>query len=114
MSDNGVYGLGALELRLADLGLNLRLSSEVKVAASVEDETNDSADLHRSIEKLFRGDGFWKPWAVKSHGYSLGIDLEIAPGLKLEDETFAQSVAARLNQFKASNRFYHLSEHADL
>jgi hypothetical protein len=114
MGDNGVYGLGALELRMADVDLNLRLSSEVKIATSEEDDHNDTTCIHRLTEQLFHGDGVWKPWVVKSHGYHIRIDLEITPELNLEDETFPQLVAGRLKQFKASGGSLQSVEHADV
>lgn len=114
MSDNGVYGLGALELRMADVGLNLRLSSEVKIATSEEEDHSDTKHIHGLTKHCFHGDGFWKPWVVKSHGYHLKIDLEIVPELKLEDETFAQHVAVTLRQFKASSGLCRSMDHADV
>jgi hypothetical protein len=101
MSDNGVYGLGTLELRLADAGLDLRLSSEVKIATSGEDELDNTSPNYRLTAKPFHSDGHWKPWVVKGHGYQLRVDLDIAPELTHDDEAFAQRVAARLKQFKA-------------
>jgi hypothetical protein len=58
-----VYGLGTLELRLADLDLDLRLSSEVKIATSGKDELDSASRTHGLNEKPFHGDGHWKPWA---------------------------------------------------
>lgn len=98
---------------MTGVDLNLRLSSEVKIATSAEDETGDPAHIHRLTEKPLHGDGVWKPWVVKSHGYHLRIDLEITPELKLEDDAFAQHVAARLKQFKARSGICQYIEHAD-
>jgi len=106
MGDNGVYELGTLELRLADLYLDLRLSSEVKIATSVEDERDNTSRTHGLTTRPFHGDGHWKPWVVKSHGYLLTIDLEIAPELTHDDEAFTQHVAAKLKHFKAGSDTY--------
>jgi hypothetical protein len=113
MGDNGVYGLGALELRMADVDLNLQLSSEVKIATSEEDGHGDTTH-HGLTEQLLHGDGIWKPWVVKSQGYHIRIDLEFTPELKLEDETFPQLVAARLKLFKANDENLLSMEYADV
>jgi len=103
MSDNGVYELGTLELRLADADLDLRLSSEVKIATYEKDEHDSASSTHGLTAKPLHGDGLWKPWVVKSHGYQLRVDLDIATELTHDDEAFAQHVAAELKQFKAGN-----------
>lgn len=99
---------------MADVGLNLRLSSDVKIATSEEEDYSDTKRIHALTRHHFHGDGVWKPWVVKSHGYHLKIDLEIAPELKLEDETFAHHVALRLRQLKASSGVYRSMEHANV
>ena len=104
MGDNGVYELGTLELRLADVDLDLRLSSEVKIATSDKDEFDSVTHAHGLNEKPFHGDGHWKPWVVKSHGYQLILDLDVAPDLTHDEDTFAQHVAAQLKQLKAGNK----------
>ncbi|GAB7330391.1 hypothetical protein MBLNU13_g02011t1 [Cladosporium sp. NU13] len=104
MGDNGVYGLGALELRLADVDLDLRLSSEVKIATSEKDEPDKVPYTHGLTAKSLHGDGHWKPWVVKSHGYQLILDLDVAPELTHGDNAFAQHVAAQLKQLKAGNK----------
>ena len=103
MGDNGVYELGTLELRLADVDLNLRLSSEVRIAASGKDELDSLSHTHGLTAKPFHGDGHWKPWVVKGHGYQLILDLDAAPELTYDDDAFAQCVAAQLKQLKAGN-----------
>lgn len=113
MSDNGVYGLGALELRLADAGLDLRLSSEVKIATSAEDGSDNTSRTHGLTTQLFHGKGPWKPWVVKSHGYQLRVDLDIAPDLAQNDEAFAHHVAAKLKHFKAGHHICRSMEYAD-
>jgi hypothetical protein len=114
MGDNGVYGLGALELRMADVDLNLQLSSEVKIATSEEDDRKDKTHSHELTEQLLHGDGIWKPWVVKGHGYNIKIDFEIAPELNFEDVTIPQLVAARLQHFKASGGISQPREPADV
>jgi hypothetical protein len=109
MSDNGVYGLGTLELRLADVDLDLRLSSEVKIATSERDERDSASRTHGLTEKPFHGDGHRKPWVVKSHGYRLILDLDIAPELTHKDKAFAQHIAAKIKQFKAGENNRELS-----
>jgi hypothetical protein len=104
MGDNGVYELGTLELRLADVDLDLRLSSEVRIAASGKDELESVSHTHGLTAKPFHGDGHWKPWVVKSHGYQLILDLDAAPELTYDDDAFAQCVAAQLKQLKAGNK----------
>jgi hypothetical protein len=113
MSDNGVYSLGTLELRLADVDLDLRLSSEVKIATSGKDELDSASRTHGLNEKPFHGDGHWKPWVVKSHGYQLILDLDIAPELTHDDEAHAQHIAAKLKQFKAGENLCQLLEYTD-
>lgn len=103
MGDNGVYGLGVLELRLADVDLNLRLSSEIKIAPSSESSENDRDGAHTlgANGNLLHGDGVRRPWLVKSHGYQLKVDFALAPGLKFEDEAYTQQVAAKLKHLEA-------------
>ena len=113
MSDNGVYGLGTLELRLADLNLDLRISSEVKIATSGEDEIDSAPHAHGLTTRPFHGDGHWKPWVVRSHGYQLKVDLDIAPELTHDDEAFTQRVAAKLKQAKAGRHTYQSMEYTD-
>jgi len=108
-----VYGLGTLELRLADLDIDLRLSNDVKIATSEEDELDNTSRTCGLTAKPFHGDGRWKPWVVKSHGFELRVDLDIAPELTHDDEAFAQHVAARLKQFKAGDDIYQLLEYTD-
>lgn len=103
MGDNGVYELGTLELRLADVDLDLRLSSEIRIAASGKDKLDSVSHAHGQTAKPFHGDGHWKPWVVKSHGYQLILDLDAAPELTYDDDAFAQCVAAQLKQLKAGN-----------
>jgi hypothetical protein len=114
MSDNGVYGLGTLELRLADVELDLRLSSEVKIATSGKDELDSALRTHGLPAKPFHGDGHWKPWVVKSHGYQLILDLDIAPELTHNDEAFAQHIATKIKQFKAGEYKYQLLKYTDM
>jgi len=114
MSDNGVYGLGTLELRLADANLDLRLSSEVTTATSAKDEIDSASHTHGLTAKPFHGDGHWKPWVVKSHGYQLRLDLEIAPELTHDDEAFAQHIATKLKHFKAGNNMFQILEYTDM
>ena len=102
MGDNGVYGLGVLELRLADVDLNLRLSSEISIAPSAKDDCND-LDAHGVTNFPFYGDEIRKPWVIKSHGYQVRVDLTLASGLKFRDETFTQQVAAQLKHSEARN-----------
>lgn len=52
-----MYGLGALELRMADVGLILRLSSEVKIATSEEEDHSDTKLIHGLTKHYFHGDG---------------------------------------------------------
>ena len=113
MGDNGVYELGTLELRLADLDLDLRLSSEVKIATSGKDELDSASRTHGLNEKPFHGDGHWKPWVVKSHGYQLTLDLDFAPELTHDDEAFAQHIAAKLKQLKVGNKMPRTLEYTD-
>ena len=103
MGDNGVYELGVLELRLAAVNLNLRLSSEITIASSSESSESDREGTHTlaTTGNIFHGDGVRKPWMVKSHGYQLKVDLALAPELKFEDETFTQQVAAKLKHLEA-------------
>jgi hypothetical protein len=103
MGDNGVYELGTLELRLADVDLDLRLSSEVKIATSGKDELDSASRTYRLTAKSSHGDSHYKPWVVKSHGYQLILDLDVAPDLTHDDDTFAQHIAAQLKQLKAGN-----------
>jgi hypothetical protein len=84
--------------------LNLRLSSEVRIAASGKDELDSLSHTHGLTAKPFHGDGHWKPWVVKSHGYQLILDLDAAPELTYDDDAFAQCVAAQLKQLKAGNK----------
>lgn len=114
MSDNGVYGLGTLELRLADVDLDLQLSSEVTIATSAKDEVDSASHTHGLTAKPFHGDGHWKPWVVKSHGYQLRLDLDIAHELTHDDEAFAQHIAAKLKQFKAGENKYQILEYTDI
>ena len=106
MGDNGVYSLGTLELRLDDVDLDLRLSSEVKIATSEKDEPDKVPHPHGLTAKPFHGDGHWKPWVIKSHGYQLILDLDVAPELTHGDDAFAQHVAAQLKQLKAGNKSF--------
>ena len=113
MSDNGVYGLGTLELRLADVDLDLRLSSEVKIATSGKDELDSAPHTHGLNARPFHGDGHWKPWVVKSHGYQLKVDLHIAPELTHDEEAFAQHIAVKLKQLKAGINIYKTLKYTD-
>ena len=99
-----MYGLGTLELRLADVDLDLRLSSEVKIATSEKDEFDSVTHAHGLTAKHLHGDGHFKPWIVKSHGYQLILNLDVAPDLTHDEDTFAQHVAAQLKQLKAGNK----------
>lgn len=100
MGDNGVYGLGVLELRLADVDVNLRLSSEITIAPSAEDDRND-IDAYGKSKDIFYGDGIRKPWAIRSHEYQVRVDLTLASGLEFQDETFTQQVAVKLKHLEA-------------
>ena len=114
MGDNGLYGLGTLELRLADVDLDLRLSSEVKIATSEKDELDSLSHTHGLIAKPFHGDAHWKPWVVKSHTYQLILDLDVAPELTHDDDAFAQHIAAQLKKLKAGNNTYQFLEYTDI
>lgn len=103
MGDDGVYDLGALELRLADANLSLRLLSEAKFATSGKDEDCDNADIRELIEKLSDGDDIRKPWVSKSHSYRLAIKLQLAPELEHENEHFMQEIGTKLKLSKARN-----------
>jgi hypothetical protein len=113
MGDNGVYELGVLELRLAHLDLDLRLSSEVKIATSEKDELDSVSHTHGLTAKPFHGDGHWKPWVVKSHGYQLRVDLDVAPELTHNEVAFAQHIAAKLKQLKAGINMYQILKYTD-
>jgi hypothetical protein len=93
--------------------LDLRLSSEVKIATSGQGVLDHGSRTYGMTARPFHGDGHWKPWVVKSHGYELRVDLDIAPELMHDDEAFAQHVAARLKQFKAGDDMYQLLEYTD-
>ena len=101
MGDNGVYDLGALELRLADANLSLRLSSEAKFATSGKDEDCENADIRELIGRLFDGDDTRKPWVLKSHSYRLAIKLQLAPELELRNEHCMQEIITKLKYSKA-------------
>ena len=109
-----MYGLGTLQLRLADVDLDLQVSSEVTIATSAKDEVDSASHTHGLTAKPLHGDGHWKPWVVKSHGYQLRLDLDIAPELTHDDETFAQHIAAKLKHFKAGENKCQILEYTDM
>jgi len=116
MNGKCFHDLGGLELelRLACANVNLRLSSEIKLA-TIRDDVSDAATLDFSpVERLVDSHGCRKPWVVKSHGYQLVVDLHIGTTLELEDEAFAQKVAAQLKHSKARNGVYSQLEHANM
>jgi hypothetical protein len=114
MSGNEFHDLGGLELelRLASANVNLRLSSELKFVTIRKDE-DDSAEPRR-LERLLDGDGYHKPWVTKGHSYQLVISLKIDDVLELEDEAFAQQVAAQLKNSKARDDVRSQLEYANM
>jgi hypothetical protein len=114
MSGNGFYDLGGLEmeLRLAGTNVNLRLSSELKFVTTRKDE--DDGSEPRLPEHLLDNNDHHKPWVTKSHGYQLVVSLNIDAVLGLEDEAFAQQVAAQLKQSKARSGEQSQFEYANM
>jgi hypothetical protein len=114
MGGNKLHDLGGLELelRLASANVNLRLSSELKFVTIRNDE-DDSAEP-RPLERLLDGDGYHKPWISKGHGHQLVISLNIDAVLELEDEAFAQQVAAQLKNSKARDCMWAQFEYANM
>jgi hypothetical protein len=111
MSGSELHNLGGLELelRLASANVNLRLSSELKFVTTRRDE-----DGGAESRPLVDSNGHHKPWIVKSHGYQLVVSLNIDTALELEDEAFAQQVAAQLQNSKARNGVRSQSEYANM
>jgi len=101
MSGTRLHDLGGLELelRLAGANVNLRISSELKLVTTRKDE--NAGFEPRIPEHLLDGHGCHKPWVVKGHGYQLVVSLNVDAVLKLEDDAFAQQVAAQLKHSKA-------------
>lgn len=91
-----------MELRLASTNVNLRLSSELKFVTTRKDEDDGSEPRH--LERFLDSNGYHKMWVTKSHGYQLVVGLNIDAALELEDDAFAQQVAAQLKNSKARNR----------
>ena len=114
MSGNELHHLGGLELelRLASANVILRLSSELKFVTTRKDD-DDGAEP-RPLERLLDGDGYHKPWVTKGHGYQLVLSLNIDTVLELEDEAFAQQVAAQLKNSKARDCVWTQLEYANM
>ena len=114
MSGNAFHDLGGLELELRLAGTNviLRLSSEFKFVTTRKDE--DDGSEPRLPEHLLDNNDYHKPWVTKSHGYQLIVSLNVDAALELEDEAFAQQVAAQMKNSKARNCVWSQFEYANI
>ncbi|KAM0715364.1 hypothetical protein Q7P37_008862 [Cladosporium fusiforme] len=100
MSDSTVLDLGRLELHRANDNISLRLSSEVTLITSGKDGNSD-AHMCGLTHDLLYGDTSGRPWVQKGHNYRLVIDVQIAPELDIERQSFVHVVAENLKNSKA-------------